>query len=109
MRLLKHTLARDTSALVEAFEPRYEDGFEWWGGGPGETLGEYMEGLREDVVVDEPAVFGMEDVRLRSWSGGRVWQLYRDRADGLLQSEALGAYWDVFVGLNAEGGLRVVR
>ncbi len=53
--------------------------------------------------------FEASDVRLRSWAGGRVWELYRDGADGLFQGPARGPYQEIYVGLGPDGELRVVR
>ena len=55
------------------------------------------------------APFEAGDVRLRSWAGGRVWELYRDGADGLFQGPGRGPFKEVFVGEGPGGALRVVR
>ena len=60
------------------------------------------------VVDSDPAPLAPSGVGLRSWSGGRVWELYRPGADGLLQGRDGGTYVEVFVG-EVDGRLRVVR
>ena len=53
--------------------------------------------------------FGTPDVRLRSWAGGRVWELYRDGEERLLSDlDGGGGPAPVFVG-EVDGRLRVVR
>ena len=59
-------------------------------------------------VGADPAPLAPSEVGLRSWSGGRVWELYRPGADGLLQGRDGGTYTEVFVG-EVDGRLRVVR
>ena len=111
VRLLALTAARDTAALWEAFEPKYADEFLWWGGaeGVGEDSVSFMAGTRDRVVMSEAAPFEASDVRLRSWAGGRVWELHRDGADGLFQGSGGGPYREVYVGEGPGGELRVVR
>ena len=101
----------DTAALWEAFEPAYADAFAAAGGadGVGQDSASFMAGTRSRVVMSRAVTFEAEDVRLRSWSGGRVWELYRDGADGLFQGLERGPFREVYVGEGADGRLRVVR
>ena len=104
------TAARDTAALWAAFAPKYADEFTAAGGtdGVGQDSASFMAGTRSRVVMSGAVPFGGSDVRLRSWAGGRVWELYRDGADGLLQVGGLGPFRSVFVA-EVDGRLRVVR
>ena len=99
----------DTSALFSAMETVYAHGFQWGGG---EKIGQdslsFMRGARRWVVFDDLVPFERKDVRLRSWAGGRVWELYRDGTSGLLEPGDDSAYRKIFVG-EADGELRVVR
>ena len=54
------------------------------------------------------AAFDASDVRLRSWAGGRVWELFVEEGAGLLVSVDGDSYRTVFVG-EVDGQLRVVR
>ena len=61
--------------------------------------------------VDDLVPFRAADVRLRSWAGGRVWELYRGAGDPLLASAWRGAerrQSGAFVA-EVDGRLRVVR
>ena len=111
VRLRDLTADRDTAALARAFSGKYADEFAWWGGaeGVGEDSASFAARTRGGVVMGAFEPFSAEDVRLRSWSGGRVWELYRDGADGLLQEPGRGPYREVYVGEGPDGRLRVVR
>ena len=111
VRLRDLTADRDTAALWAAFEPKYADEYLWWGGQAviGETRSAFLDRTRGGVVMGGAAPFDEGDVRLRSWAGGRVWELYRDGADGLLQGPGGGPYREVYVGEGPGGALRVVR
>ena len=102
---------RDTAALWDAFEAKYADEYARWGGA-GDSAS-VMAGARSRVVMDSVATFRSNDVELRSWSGGRVWELYRPGAVGLLQEHDgwpyQGPYQEVYVGEGPDGKLRVVR
>ena len=52
--------------------------------------------------------FEASEVRLRSWAGGRVWELYVEEGRGLLRSASGSGYRSVYVG-EVDGRLRVVR
>ena len=109
VRLRDLTADRDTAALWASFAPKYADEFAWWGGadGVGEDSASFLAGTRSRVVVGDLVPFEAADVRLRSWAGGRVWELYRDGADGLLARPS-GMFREVYVG-EVDGELRVVR
>ena len=102
---------RDTAALWAAFEGRYADEFVWWGGAEavGEDSAAAVAGARGRLVFERPVPFGAADVRLRSWSGGRVWEAYRDGARGLLEPGDRSTWQPVYVGEGPDGRLRVVR
>ena len=110
-RLYALTADRDTAALWEAFEGRYADEFVWWGGeaAVGADSAASMAGARGRLVFGRAVPFEAADVRLRSWSGGRVWEVYRDGARGLLEPEDRSTWQAVYVGEGPDGALRVVR
>ena len=113
-RLLRLNADRDTAALWGAFSGKYADEFLWWGGreGVGEDSAAFMAGARSRVVMDALEPFDIDAVGLRSWSGGRVWELYRKPDDEpLLASPWVGSgrmFREVFVA-EVDGRLRVVR
>ena len=99
VRLRDLTAARDTAALWSAFASKYADEFAWWGGADSAS---FLAGARDRVVTGDLVPFDASDVRLRSWAGGRVWELYRDGADGLLEPVG-GGYRQVYVGAGPVG------
>ena len=109
------TAAADTAALWDAFEGKYADEFLWWGGEAGTGMDSlaYVDALRDQVVFAEAGLdWEPSDVRLRSWAGGRVWELYRGGVRPLFEEPGEGsvrAYQEVYVGEGPDGELRVVR
>ena len=110
-RLYDLTAARDTAALWEAFEGKYADELVWWGGAEavGADSASSMAGARGRLVFERAVPFEAATVGLRSWSGGRVWELYRDGARGLLEPQDRSTWQTVYVGEDPDGRLRVVR
>ncbi len=110
VELLRMSVERDTVALWRAFEPAISDNWEVLGGvfGAGMSWDDYEVGNREAVVFEQPTPFDASDVQLQSWAGGRVWELYRNEAGGLIQNEGRGLYQEIYVG-EVDGELRVVR
>ncbi len=106
VELLRLNAERDTMALWGAFEPSREDRYQT--SRHHMSREEYEEGNWDSVVLDDPVLFQASDVKLRSWADGRVWELYRDDAEGLLQKPERGPFRGVYVG-QVDGELRVVR
>ena len=104
VRLRDLTAARDTAALAEAFRPALMAKYLVWGGEDalGQGVEVYLAGLREQLVVSPLTPFEADDVELRSWAGGRVWELLRTDGEPLLNGLS------VYTG-EADGQLRVVR
>ena len=110
--------ATDTSAaaaLYDEFGPAVSDETGWYrvtadgtrAGAVAEVAGEWSGHFQSD--------FGSAEVGLRSWAGGRVWEVYRtDAPPGgeealFVAKESLGGAWvRVYVG-EVDGQLRVVR
>lgn len=111
VRLRDLTAARDTAAVFDAFRPSLADAFAAGGGaeGVGEDSASFMANVRTRVVMDGVVPFGAGDVGLRSWAGGRVWELYRGEAEGLLEPPDRSTFRKVFVGEGPDGALHVVR
>ena len=121
VRLRALVEARDGAALYDAFEVAVRDGARAGGRTlpPPATLrarwdslaragGSLALALRGGPL--EP--FSEGDVRLRSWAGGRVWELYRGPGEPLLAEPWDGAgrlTESVYVGRGPGGALRVVR
>ena len=105
VRLRDLTAARDTAALVVEFAPSVDARYRQSGAADSAA---FYERNRQALVLDDPAPFGAEDVGLRSWSGGRVWELTRPGARPLLSGPG-GAVRAVYVGEGPDGALRVVR
>ena len=83
------------AAVAQAWATAAEEGTGWFMWGPGALA------------------FGASDVGLRSWAGGRVWELYRLPGGGPLFEEqtdpAASVFQEVYVGEGPDGELRVVR
>ena len=95
---------KDTSALVEEFRPSIEYSYQQ-GKREGESLEEFISMYREKLVLEgaeKELDFSREEVRLHQWSEGRVWQLRRADAEGLLRRIK------VYVA-ELDGELKVVR
>ena len=109
VRLREFMVVRDTAAAWDAFSFALMREYEAGGGARGVGMDSvaYASEAREYLVMEELDPFEAEDVELRSWSGGRVWELYRDGARGLLQ-EGGGIFRPIFVGEGPGGELQVV-
>jgi hypothetical protein len=95
---------KDTAALVEEFRPAIEYAYRQ-GKREGESLQEFVAMYRKKLVLDgaeKELDFSRSEVRLSQWSDGRVWQLRRDGAEGLLRRIK------VYVA-ELDGELKVVR
>ena len=99
------TAARDTAALMAEFAPSVDARYRQSGAADSAA---FYERNRQAFVLDDPAPFGAPDVGLRSWAGGRVWELTRPGARPLLSGPG-GAVRAVYVGEGPDGALRVVR
>ena len=108
-RLYRLNVARDTAAVWEALSYARLREYEAAGGARGVGLDSagYVATSRSNVIMDDAAPFDAADVALRSWSGGRVWELYRPGARGLLESRSQGSFRPIFVA-EVDGRLRVV-
>jgi hypothetical protein len=97
-------IQRDTSALVAEFEPLMRDAYRR-GKREGESFAEFRSVFRKNLVLEDAEDefdFSREDVRLKRWADGRVWQLRREEAEGLLRRI------EVYVA-EIDGELKVVR
>ncbi len=103
---LRDLMARkDTSALFEEFRFYYAQQYKITGYKGG--VQEDKASLRENVVMDDPELnFGREEIGLRRWSEGRVWEVYREGADAFFQSG--NTIREVYVA-EIDGALKVVR
>ena len=115
VRLRDLSAAHDTAAVFDAFRHSLTDAFVAAGGARAvvEDSASFMESTRARIVMDDVVPFEADEVGLRSWAGGRVWELYRaESKDPLLVTPWAGAgrlARAVFVGERADGELRVVR
>lgn len=108
MRLRDLMAQEDTSALLEEFRPAIEDRFEALSFSDREK---FIQQNREALVLENPVLdFGREDIRLRAWCDGRVWQLIREGAknDGLLQEPSGTGRGKIYVA-EIDGELKVIR
>jgi hypothetical protein len=113
--------ARDGSAVYDEFAVSVDHSFEFRGVAPPPR-----DSLRALWALDADGdewffstgggveSYEASDVMLRSWAGGRVWELYREGADGLLQAppravDAATVSSEVYIGAGPNGRLRVVR
>ena len=114
VRLRDLTAARDGAALYDELAPSVADRLEL-AGRPVPPLDSLRAGWEGEAAAEafpfsgDLTPFEAGDVQLRSWVGGRVWELYRDGADGLLQRAGRGTFMSVYVGEGPGGELRVVR
>ena len=110
VRLRALMAARDTAAVWSEFAPALLREYEAAGGpaGLGIDSSAYVVASRSTVVMADPEPFAEGDVQLRSWAGGRVWELYRDGSPGLLHDPDRGAFRPVYVGRGPDGSFRVV-
>ena len=110
VRLRDLVAAGDGAALYDEFAPALRDNGALHGLPPlpDDTLRARWAAGPSGWAGADPAPLAPSEVGLRSWSGGRVWELYRPGADGLLQGRDGGPYTEVYVG-EVDGALRVVR
>ena len=104
-RLYDLTADRDTAALMVELAPSIA-GRRLYSGTPLDSAAFYDRN-RGAVVHADPAPFAGAEVELRSWVGGRVWELARSGWQALLLG-ADGLERAVYVG-EVDGELRVVR
>ena len=104
-RLLRLNADRDTAALMSEFGPSVSARFRY-SGTPLDSAAFYARNRRAIVHAD-PAPLGPDGPGLRSWSGGRVWELAGPGGQALIRG-AGGIERAVYVGL-VGGELRVVR
>jgi len=108
MQLRDWMAAKDTTALMGAYGPAIEDRYERTGWSSKEK---YLRKNREGLVLANPILdFGREDVELRKWSGGRVWQIIRRGAihDGFFREPSGLGIGSVYVA-EINDSLHVVR
>lgn len=104
MRLRGLMAEKDTSALFEEFRFYYAQQYKVTGY-PG-SVEEDKASLLESVVMEDPDLdFGRQEVDLRSWSDGRVWEVHRD-GEAFFRSGA--TIQEIYVA-ELDGRLRVVR
>jgi hypothetical protein len=104
MRLRDLMAAKDTSALFEEFRFYYAQQYKITDY-PG-SVQEDKESLLESVVMEDPTLnFGRDEVDLRRWSNGRVWELHRD-GEAFFRDDA--TIQEVYVA-EIDGDLTVVR
>ena len=110
VRLRDLVAAGDGAALYDEFAPALRDNGALHGLPPlpDDTLRARWAAGPSGWAGGHPAPLAPSEVGLRSWAGGRVWELYRPGADGLLQGRDGGPYTEVYVG-EVDGALRVVR
>lgn len=108
MHLRDLMVAKDTSALFEEFRPAIEDRFE---AGSFPSRKQFMQQNREAVVMEDPILdFGREDIRLRSWCEGRLWQLILEGGkNGWFFQTASGFGRGKMYVAEVNGELKVVR
>jgi hypothetical protein len=105
MHLRDLVTRKDTLGLFEEFRLYYAQQYKITGYEG--SVAEDKESLRDNVVMDDPELdFDREDVGLRRWSGGRVWELYREGADAFFQSG--NTVREIYVA-EIDGDLKVVR
>ena len=115
VRLRDLVADRDGAALYDEFAPALVD-YAALAGEPAAPPDSARAGWVRDAAEgawlfgagDDLPDYTASDVKLRPWAGGRVWELYRDGADGLLQRRSGGTYTEVYVA-EVDGALRVVR
>ena len=100
-------------ALYDEFGPAVSDSLGWFQVAPDPSRAAAVRTFRQEWGPTFDGGFGPSDVGLRSWSDGRVWELYRaDRAALPLEPDGLLRVRDgtlqVFVA-EVGGRLRVVR
>jgi hypothetical protein len=104
MRLRDLMAQKDTAGLVKEFRPEMRYSYQI-GAHDASSFEEYVSTYQKHYVLEgaeEELDFSRTDVKLRPWVGGRVWQLRRKDAEGLLRRI------EVYVA-ELEGDLRVVR
>jgi hypothetical protein len=95
---------KDTSALFEEFRLYYAQQYKITGY-PG-SVQKDKASLLENVVMDDPVLdFNREDVDLRSWSDGRVWEIHRDGEAFFRSGDSIREVYVAEIG----GDLKVVR
>jgi len=108
MRLRDLMAEKDTSALFEEFRPSIIGRFKTHGF---DSRSEFMAKNREAVVLKDAILdFGRSDVALRSWAGGRVWELWRKNSENSAFFERPSGYGmgELYVA-KIDGELKVVR
>ena len=92
-RLLALERAGDRAALADEYRPAFEHGvdaqFPQADGPTRDSLLADAAALDRDIVdLSGADPFAESDVALRSWAGGRVWELYRPGQPALLRADA---------------------
>ena len=86
VRLLALERAGDRAALAAEYRPAFEHGVdaEYVGADAATRDSLVADALTRLPPLGSAEPFAERDVRLRSWAGGRVWELYRDGAPALI-------------------------
>ena len=117
MNLRKRAEGQDFDRLYQAFKHKFEEYDEAY---PSQAQADnrtwFEDMLQENIFSNDPLLnFEREDLELREWSGGRVWEVNVDRGKGLTDqffltrpTEKGRAFMDIFVG-KVDGELKVVR
>jgi hypothetical protein len=104
MYLRDRMAAQDTLALFEAFRRYYADQYIYYQ--VDGNIEDDRQSLLDNAVMPKAALdFRRGDIALRSWSGGRVWEVTR-RGHSFFESE--DAIQDVYIA-EIDGELQVVR
>jgi hypothetical protein len=106
LKLRDWMAAKDTSRLWEEFRPSFQDGVLVDGYDDSkERRHMYLSLNRQNLVLDDAEsalAFSRDEVRVRKWVQGRVWELHRTRGRRLLRN------MPVYVA-EVDGELKVVR
>ena len=117
MGLREKAEQRDFDGLYKAFKHKFEEYDEAYPSQAQEDNREWFEDmLQEYIYANGPLLdFEREDLELRKWADGRIWEVNVDRGEGVTDQFFLTrptdkgrAFMDIFVG-KVDGELKVVR
>jgi hypothetical protein len=108
MRLRDLMAEKDTSALFEEFRPSIMARLKVH---DVESRSEFLAKNRKGVILEDAVLdFGREDVRLRKWAEGRIWEVWRAGSeDQLFFARPSGYGMSELYVAEIDGKLRVVR
>jgi hypothetical protein len=108
MRLRDLMARKDTAALFEEFRPSIEGRFRAHSFSDRTA---FMKKNRNAVVLEDAILeFSREEVKIRAWCGGRVWELWREGSENQMFFERPSGYGmgELYVA-ELDGELQVVR